>query len=368
MFYNVINLSIVPFRCLGGKNVIELYKIWPFSEPINLWDKGIVAYRNLQSMEGRGGRGRRGGVGGEEEGKEVFSWLQQLGETLKTVLVSCMTAWRTHPCSRSWHVWAGTQPNMGSMSTCFYEHFMRLRGLIPAICMMSSMNMQKGNGGLWKPLYRVYAEGKITANFKRGTTLRIPTFPQRQSATAFGQWARASREDEPIGRQASLRIWHCDELPTWAVQWHDRAKWTNNGVCVHIVRVCPGLCLPVTECALACDGACVYQQDRSCCQSQGQLVIWSAASPVVVTAAPSHGRRRDARWAIVSWTQWSTLMCPVWEKRPDPWHSEPLSQCFRVQMPRYGLKRKGYVKHFSSHFSKKTKQNCTQPFVASMEA
>lgn len=64
---------------------------------------------------------------------------------------------------------------------------MRLRGLIPAICMMASMNMQKGNGGLWKPLYRVYAEGKMTAKFERGTTPRIPVFPQRQAATAFGQ-------------------------------------------------------------------------------------------------------------------------------------------------------------------------------------
>lgn len=61
------------------------------------------------------------------------------------------------------------------------------------------------------------------------------------------------------------------------------------------VRVCLDLCFPVKERALACDCACVYQQESFSRESEGQLVIWSAASPVVVTAADCHEKRGDAR-------------------------------------------------------------------------
>lgn len=75
-------------------------------------------------------------------------------------------------------------------------------------------------------------------------------------------------------------------------------------VCVH-VRACLDLSFPVKECAPACDRACAYQQECLPCQSKGQLVIWSAASPVVVTAADCHEERcRErgecrGRWRIV---------------------------------------------------------------------
>lgn len=106
-------------------------------------------------------------------------------------------------------------------------------------------------------------------------------------------------------------------------------------VCVH-VRVCLDLCFPVKECALACDCACVYQQECFSCQSEGQLVIWSAASPVVVTAADCHEKRGDGKErgeGLWGWTLWYNLVIQVWGKHnghqknvPSLWTTKPTIQ------------------------------------------
>ncbi len=80
-----------------------------------------------------------------------------------------------------------------------------------------------------------------------------------------------------------------------AVTWQDRVDKYH--LCVFpCMFVCTrqsvsGSALPVKECAPACDRACVYQQECFSCHSKGQLIIWSAASPVVVTAADCHEDR-----------------------------------------------------------------------------
>lgn len=57
------------------------------------------------------------------------------------------------------------------------------------------------------------------------------------------------------------------------------------------VEARPDVRCPVKACALARERASVDQQECLCCQSKGQLIIWSAAFPVVVTAADCHEER-----------------------------------------------------------------------------
>lgn len=113
------------------------------------------------------------------------------------------------------------------------------------------------------------------------------------------QWAQSCRGHEPIIQHDSPWTWHYREMPTWAELWLDGAKWTNtisvcacvpSFECVH-VRVCLHLCCPVKVHVPVFECALLYQQECFCCQSKGQLIIWSAASPVVVTAADCHEER-----------------------------------------------------------------------------
>lgn len=248
------------------------------------------------------------------------------------------------------------------------EHFMRLRGLI--LCNMhdefheyveEEKKKAYGNhcAGFMSELTRGAACRFMwnDCKFKAWHKMKLESTrrqTQRQTTTEYDQWARSWRRDEPIMKHDSPWTWHYWETPTCAVLWHGRAKWTNTVcvcvltcvcvyVCVH-VRACLDLCFPVKECAPACERACVYQQECFSCQSKGQLVIWSAASPVVVTAADCHEDRCRKRGERVQeegcgapqWSQygekhngehknlpWNTaLSIPQRTIQKCPWHQD----------------------------------------------
>lgn len=176
----------------------------------------------------------------------------------------------------------------------------------------------EGKKGLWKTLCRAYTVGscKITANFKHSTKRETTTFPQRQTTTAYSQWAESSGRDKPIMLHASLRTWHYYEMPTWAVLWHGRAKWTYTicvCMCVH-VRVCLNLCFPVRKCGLACDCACVHQQECFSCQvrvnsSCGQLCLLLSRQQIAMRRDKMKGDGRtqeeDCEVGLSGIPQWS---------------------------------------------------------------
>lgn len=114
-------------------------------------------------------------------------------------------------------------------------------------------------------------------------------------------------------------------------------------VCVR-VRACLDLCFPVKEYGPACDRACEYQQECFYCQSKGQLVIWSAASPVVVTAADCHEERCRMRGMRVQeeegdcgvglsgtpqWSQYGKNTKDSTRISHEPLFFQPLSRPFR---------------------------------------
>lgn len=159
----------------------------------------------------------------------------------------------------------------------------------------------EGKKGLWKILCRAYTVGacKITANFKHSTKRETTTFPQRQTTTAYSQWAQSSGRDKPIMLHASLRTWHYYEMPTWAVRWHGRAKWT------YTVCVCPHLCVCVymSECVWICaslsERVVLHVTVPVCISRNASLVKWGSTHHVVSCVCCCHGSRlpwEELRW------------------------------------------------------------------------
>lgn len=97
-------------------------------------------------------------------------------------------------------------------------------------------------------------------------------------------------------------------------------------VCVY-VRAPLDQCFPVKVCLPACEHACMYQQECFSCQSKAQIIIWSAGSPVVVTAAI----RSDAGAEEWRWTaRWNSVVFhndPSMKKTQATWREIPMNHC-----------------------------------------